>query len=263
MMARRSLIIAVVGALVVTATVRADMTPVSRLDVGSRQSAHISGQADLRQINLSGMVQSRVAASSAARSLERSRTGWGSQSSEGRATIPKSSGFEAATSYGTPMQCSPKSGLFEPRHLSSPFADLSVTDVNWWPFEFPPETSADAGQIFDPQHPQSFTSGPSSLNLCLSALIGLGLCSSAHYVKRLHFGSIPQWYHHGGPFQIGHSLAVNPAFVCPVPACCFVQPAHTAENIIPQHRSGTIVSLWRESQFTPDVIAARGPPMTC
>ncbi len=147
--------------------------------------------------------------------------------------------------------------------LSSPFASFSGTDLNWLPFEFPPETNTDPSQIFETPHRQSLTSGPSSLSLCLSALIGLGLCSSAHYVKRLHFGLIPQWYHNGGPFQIGHSFAVNPDSVCPMPACCFVQPAHTAENITPQYRFGTIVSLWRESQFTQDVIAARGPPMPC
>ena len=176
MMDGRSLIIVVIGALVTTATARADMTPVSRLDAVSRQSVRVCGQADLRQ-----------------------------------------------------------------RSSSSPFADLSITGMDWRPVEFPPETSADPGQIFETQHLQNFTSGPSSLSLCLSALIGLGLCSSAHYVKRLH---IPQWYHDGGPFQIGHSFAVNPDSVCLAPACCFVQPVHAAEDIMPQYRAGTIVSLW-------------------
>lgn len=149
------------------------------------------------------------------------------------------------------------------RSSSSPFASLGVIDVNWRPIEFPPETSAGPGQIFDAQRPQSLTSGPSSLSLCLSAFIGLGLCSSAGYVKKLHFGIIPHWYHDGGPSQIGHSFAVNPDSVCPAPAYCFVQPAHTAENITPQYRRGTITSLWRKSQFTPETIAPRGPPMTC
>ena len=194
-MDRRSLIIAVLGVLVVTVAVRADMTPMSGLDAVSWQSARVCDQTDLRQTN-----------------------------------------------------------------SSSPFAGLSVTDVNWRPFEFPPETSADPGQIFDAQHPHSLTSGPSSLNLCLSALIGLGLCSSAGYVKKLHFGIIPQWYHNGGPFQIGHSLAVSPESLYPALVDCFIQPDHAVERLIPQYRPGAIVSLWRKSQFTPDVIASRGPP---
>ena len=52
-----------------------------------------------------GMVQSRVAASSAA---------WGWQSSESSATIPKSFGFEAATRYGASNQCYSEYDLFEP-----------------------------------------------------------------------------------------------------------------------------------------------------
>ena len=151
---------------------------------------------------------------------------------------------------------------FRQTNSSSPFACFSVTDLDSWPVEFLSETSDDLTQICEIQHPQSLTSGPSSLNLCLSALIGLGLCSSAHYVKRLSFGFIPQWYHNGGPFQIGHSLAVNPDSVCPVAVCCLDQPARATENIMPQYRSGTIVSLWRKSQFTPDIIACRGPPLS-
>ena len=52
-----------------------------------------------------GMVQSWVAASSAA---------WGWQSSKSGVTIPKSFGFEAATRYGATNQCCPESELFEP-----------------------------------------------------------------------------------------------------------------------------------------------------
>ena len=148
-------------------------------------------------------------------------------------------------------------------NLSSPFGSLSTSGVSSWSVEFLPKASMDVGQSFEMPYPQILTSGQSSLSLCLSALIGLGLCSSGHYVKKLHFGFIPEWYHNGGPYQIGHSFAVNPDSVCPVPVCCFDQPVRTAEDITPQYRCGTVVSLWRESQFTSDVIAPRGPPMTC
>lgn len=109
-------------------------------------------------------------------------------------------------------------------------------------------------------HAQIITDGQSSLSLCLSALIGLGLCSSAHCLKKLHFGFIPEWYHSGGPFQIGHSIVVNPDSICPAPAYCFVQPVLTAENPMPISRLRNIVSLWRESQYTPEVLFSRGPP---
>jgi hypothetical protein len=147
-----------------------------------------------------------------------------------------------------------------PTDSASLFDYPSVTNFSLEPVQLSPEAGIDLDRPSQTQPPQILGDGQSSLSLCLSALIGLGLCSSAHYVKRLSFGSIPQWYHDGGPSQIGHSLAANPDSACPVPVCCFVQPVHAAEDIIPQYRSGTVVSLWRTSQYTPDVIASRGPP---
>ena len=133
-------------------------------------------------------------------------------------------------------------------------------DPDSWSVEFLPQANTDVEQAPELQQPQILTDGTNSFNLCLSALIGLGLCSSVNFVKRFSFNFVPEWYHDGGPFQIGHSLAVTPETLYPAPACCFVQPASTAESHIPQYRLRTIMSLWRMSQFTPDVIASRGPP---
>lgn len=148
-------------------------------------------------------------------------------------------------------------------NLSSPSNFPSVGHLDSWSVEFLPEASADVSQTSEIQHPLSLTNGQGSLNLCLSALIGLGLCSSAHWVKRLSFGFVPEWYHNGGPFQIGHSYAVTPESLCPVPVSCFVQPVCTVEDSLPQYRLRTIVSLWRKSQFTPVVLVPRGPPLSC
>ena len=150
------------------------------------------------------------------------------------------------------------------QHASLPGSSncLSVADLDLWSVEFSsPDIGTDAGRNPEIQPPQSFTDGPSSISLCLSALMGLGLCASTHWVKRLHFGSVPEWFHDSGPFQIGHSHAATPESICFVQVCCFTQPVCTAENHIPQYRMGTIVSLWRKSQFTPAVIASRGPPL--
>ncbi len=144
--------------------------------------------------------------------------------------------------------------------FNSPSNYPSVAKIDLWSVEFLPEANVDVSQTSEIQHPQILTNGQGSLNLCLSALIGLGLCSSAHWVKRLSFGFVPEWYHNGGPFQIGHSFAVTPESLCPVPVCCFVQPVCTVEDSLPQYRLGTVTSLWRKSQFTPVVIGPRGPP---
>ena len=149
---------------------------------------------------------------------------------------------------------------FQYTNLSSPYNPPSVTELDLWSVEFLPEAKADDSQTDEIQHLQILTNGPDSFNLCLSALIGLGLCSSAHWVKRLSFGFVPEWYHNGGPFQIGHSFAVTPESLCPAPVYCFIQPVCTVEDSLPQYRLRTIVSLWRKSQFTPCVLASRGPP---
>ena len=148
----------------------------------------------------------------------------------------------------------------EHTNLSSPSNFPGVADLDLWSVEFLPEANADVSQTSEMQHPQILTNGQGSFNLCLSALIGLGLCSSAHWVKRLSFSFVPEWYHDGGPFQIGHSFAVSPESLCPAPVYCFIQLVCTVEDSIPQYRLRTVVSLWRKSQFTPVVLASRGPP---
>jgi len=147
-------------------------------------------------------------------------------------------------------------------NLSSPYNSPSVTELDLWSVEFLPEATVDDSQSADIQHLQILTNGPDSLNLCLSALIGLGLCSSAHWVKKLSFGFVPEWYHNGGPFQIGHSYAVTPESLCHAAVYCFVQPVCTVENFLTQsqYRLGTIVFLWRKSQFTPTILIPHGPP---
>lgn len=102
----------------------------------------------------------------------------------------------------------------------------------------------------------------SELDLCLYALLSLGLYRSAPWLRRLSLHSIPDWYHSGGPSQIGHSFAISPDGLSAAPILCLTQPEPTAAtpDLRPQHRWGIAVSLWRQSQFTPTALAARGPP---
>ena len=138
----------------------------------------------------------------------------------------------------------------------------SVADLGVWPVQVLPEKNSDAEQASQSQHPQALTEGTSSLSLCLSALMGLGLCGSFHWVKRLYLGFVPDWYHDGGPFQIGHSHALMPNSLCPVPAYCFIQPDCSTEDTIPRYGLGMVLSPWRKSQFTSPVLTSRGPPAT-
>jgi hypothetical protein len=163
---------------------------------------------------------------------------------------------ERQTKYAcdrTKEQCTPLSCLCD---------TPTVADLDFGMVRFLPRASADIEQPDQVPHAIELTDGPGSASLCLYALMSLGLFSAPHWIKKLHIGHIPEWYHNGGPFQIGHSFAVSPESLCSVPVYCFVQPNDTAERLIPQYRLRTIVSSWRKSQFTPDLIASRGPPLS-
>jgi len=135
-----------------------------------------------------------------------------------------------------------------------------ITDPGLWSVGLLSEIDAETGQNSEVQL-HSLTDGSNGLEFCLSALISLGLCCSAHRVKKLPLGFIPEWYHEGRPFQIGHRHALIPGTLCPAKACCFIQTPCTEDNHLPQYYLKTIVSLWRKSQFTPAVTLSRGPPL--
>jgi len=169
--------------------------------------------------------------------------------------VPASSAERGESSYVPHGQTG-----FHYADLSGPFNYTNIPNLDLWPVELLPEAVADTGQTSELQNIRSFTDGPGSFALCLYALIGLGLCQAAPWVKKLSFEFLPEWYHDGGPFQIGHSHAITPETLYPTPACCFVQPANTVESNIPLYSQKTIMALWRKSQFTPEEIASRSPP---
>ncbi len=143
----------------------------------------------------------------------------------------------------------------------SPGIGPAIFDLDLWPVASLPTTDAEvepAGKT--PPALQLLDRDPSSLDLCLYALMGLGLCRSAPWMKKLSFGGVPDWYHHAGPFQIGHSHPVGPNCLCST-VVCFAQPDNRADDVIWQHRLGTTAAVWRKSQFTPTVLASRGPPL--
>jgi len=141
--------------------------------------------------------------------------------------------------------------------FNSPF----VADLDLWSFDYSIDFNADAVKhTLEIQPSITLTDGHSSLNLCLSALLSLGLCSSVHWVRKIHFYIIPEWYHNGGPFQIGHSHALMSDTLSPALDCCFIQPSYTEDKCLPQHFIKIFKFLWWKSQFSPTALASRGPP---
>ena len=83
---------------------------------------------------------------------------------------------------------------------------------------------------------QPLSDGTNSLSLCLSALIGFGVISSVRHIKSINLGFIPDWYHDGGPDQIGHSFAIAPDCICNMQNLCFVQPDNIEDySLLPQY----------------------------
>jgi len=152
---------------------------------------------------------------------------------------------------------------FQHANFSGLYDSSVAADLDFGPVRFLPRAGVDdVGQTSQTPHAMELTGGQDSSSMCLYALMSLGLCAAPHWVRRLSSGFVPEWYHEGGPFQIGHSHAATPESLYSLQVCFLAPPVHTAESIVPHYRLRTIVSLWRKSQFTPAVLAARGPPLS-
>lgn len=143
---------------------------------------------------------------------------------------------------------------------SNPLDYLSTTDLSLLPVRSLPDLHGGVEQADEALPARIQADGQNSFGLCLYALLGLGVCRSVPVVKRLSLSHVPQWYHDGGPFQIGHSHAISPDCLGHASACCLVQPDCTGGDLMPSYRQETIIVLWRKSQFTPNALASRGPP---
>lgn len=126
--------------------------------------------------------------------------------------------------------------------------------------QFLPKATPDLSHPLEAPYVIELTDGSDSCSLCLYALISLGLCSAPHWIRRLSLGHIPEWYHDGGPFQIGHRFAVSPESPCPVPAHCFVHPDTTTKDSLTHFHKTIVVPSWQKPQFTSNALASRGPP---
>ncbi len=97
---------------------------------------------------------------------------------------------------------------------------------------------------------------PSSMALVLSALAMLGAYQGVRSVKRLHLNFTPDWYHTGGPAQIGHATPFD-LDCSALPPCVFdapvAMPAFTYR--IPRELGSRL-----RSQYFLLIESPRGPP---
>lgn len=100
---------------------------------------------------------------------------------------------------------------------------------------------------------------PSSSELFLSAMLGMGAWQLVRSTKHLHLASVPEWYHHGGPTQIGHAVPCDLQFA-PAVLCVFDRPA-VGVTLRPERTWADYVPIKSDQPFLRSSVALRGPPL--
>jgi len=101
----------------------------------------------------------------------------------------------------------------------------------------------------------------SSLTMFLTAIGSLGAWQFVRAARggRFHFGHchIPEWYHTGGPTQVGHVIALDLRNQTPI-FYCLDRPGGSPSLA---HSLRRVVYVRRKSQFAPFSATSRGPPL--
>ena len=93
------------------------------------------------------------------------------------------------TEHQQPLRVCGQAKVHHTNHSSA--YDLPiVVDLNLGTIQLQSEAGVKIGQPSHVPHMLELTGGPSSIRLCLYALLSLGLYSAPHWIKRLHFESI-------------------------------------------------------------------------
>jgi hypothetical protein len=132
----------------------------------------------------------------------------------------------------------------------------------FWPTAHVPDALLVSEPASDDSATQPLPSAPSSATLCLSAFAGFGVWQLTRSARKMHLGSLPEWYHDGGPAQIGHVTPLDLSFdLSALPICHFEAPDPSGDQ-------GPLPSWWLSrtprhpfsSQFTLLTADPRGPP---
>ncbi len=99
--------------------------------------------------------------------------------------------------------------------------------------------------------------GPNGLALGLSALTSLAAVQACRSLRKLHLSALPEWYHTGGPMQVGHATPYQLDHA-PLAVCDFEQPSDLRPGI--SYRIPRELRSRLRSQFFLLVESPRGPP---
>ncbi len=98
---------------------------------------------------------------------------------------------------------------------------------------------------------------PGSAQLFLSAMLSMGGWHVLRSARHIHLGAIPEWYHAGGPAQVGHAVPFDLDFSAS-PLCCFEQPVGERPYLYRVRREQTRPRC--DAQGFLLIAAPRGPP---
>lgn len=99
-----------------------------------------------------------------------------------------------------------------------------------------------------------------SFTLCLYAMMSLGLIDSIPWTRKWVARALPRWYWNGCPGVYRLCLAISVMLRHPEPTAHWDPPPEQPQDAQTCRQPETTVPLWRKSQFTLPVLAARGPP---
>jgi hypothetical protein len=99
--------------------------------------------------------------------------------------------------------------------------------------------------------------GPSSVVLFFSALSGLGVWRLGRSARKFHFASAPNWYHTGGPVQVGHVTAINPDMTVPATISICDLVAEQCIRLLLRR----VAPLRLRSQYIHALATPRAPPL--
>jgi hypothetical protein len=107
----------------------------------------------------------------------------------------------------------------------------------------------------------SVPAGPGSASLFLFALGGLGAWNLGRSARKLHLGCLPEWYHSGGPRQVGHATPLDLDFhLATAPLCRLEVPAAIGGNVSSQWWSWRERAVGLSAQQVLHSADPRGPP---
>jgi len=107
-----------------------------------------------------------------------------------------------------------------------------------------------------PQTVHQLPAGPGGATLFLLGVGCIGAVKLGRSARSLHLQSLPDWYHTGGPIQVGHAAAFDFHYTPPA-LCTLVEPAGEQQL---RHHPRRDLPLRCEDQFLLTVEAPRGPP---